>query len=185
MALLKFPPPCGWWWAAKELLVGEMMSHHSTVEHRWHCCTQNGNPSQTFYFKKINYQGKIEELCLENIQDKTIGILNGCYSDAKVKRLPVPSWSRWWQRRNSRWANWKEMLRDGTNHGVKQESTLVHAARAGGVTSWSQVLWEPDSLAELWEISNKISPIAYLSQYHINEMFFCMGFKVPSQFIIL
>lgn len=32
------------------------------------------------------------------------------------------------------------MERDGTNHGVKQESTLVQAARAVGVTSWSQVL---------------------------------------------
>lgn len=73
--------------------------------------------------------------------------------------IPVPSWSKWWQRRNSRWANWKDMQRDGTNHGVKQESTLVQAARAVGVTSGSQVLWEPDSLAELWKTKEAQWPL--------------------------
>lgn len=73
--------------------------------------------------------------------------------------IPVPSWSRWWQRRNSRWANWNDMQRDGTNHGVKHESTLVQAARAVGVTSGSQVLWEPDSLAELWKTKAAQGPL--------------------------
>lgn len=73
---------------------------------------------------------------------------------ASVLYVPVPNWSRWWQRWSSKWANWIETPRAGTNQGVKQESTLVQAASAVGVTSWSQALWEPDSLSELWQKQN-------------------------------
>lgn len=71
--------------------------------------------------------------------------------------IPVPSWSRWWHRWTSKQVNWINTLSDGTNQGVKQESTLVQAANAVGVTSWSQALWEPDSLSELQKEDNKVA----------------------------
>lgn len=49
--------------------------------------------------------------------------------------LPVPSCSRWWQRRISSWASWSDTPREGTNQGAKQESTRVQAANAVGDTN--------------------------------------------------
>lgn len=70
--------------------------------------------------------------------------------------IPVPSWSRWWQRWTSKQVNWITTLKDGTNQGVKQESILVQAANAVGVTSWSHALCEPESLSELQKVDNKV-----------------------------
>lgn len=80
-----------------------------------------------------------------------------CVFSSHIKQyIPVPSWSRWWHRWTSKQVNWINTLSDGTNQGVKQESTLVQAANAVGVTSWSHALWEPDSLSELQKEDNKV-----------------------------
>lgn len=82
----------------------------------------------------------------ENLNDKDNALVI-CWS--MESHIPVPSWSRWWQRWTSSCASCRDIPREETNQGAKQESTRVQAASAIGETKWSEGAWEPQSLSTL------------------------------------